>query len=130
VAVKHLGEAQAIPELTSVRFKKSPASKARKPEGALAEVLSGNELETGDLRVAVTTAHMEDLQESMARVNEISKTNNAAPKPDAESKGVKFSFDFDKDVKMGETGASGAEEDTEGEQAQEAEGDADVNMSD
>jgi hypothetical protein len=102
VAVKHLGEAQAIPE-----------------EGALAKVLSGNELEAGDLRVAVTTAHMEDLQESTARVNEISETNNAAPKPDAESKGVKFSFDFDKDVKMGETGASGAEEDTEGEQAQE-----------
>ena len=60
VAVKHLGEAQAIPE-----------------EGALAKVLSGNELEAGDLRVAVTTAHMEDLQESMARVNEISEANNA-----------------------------------------------------
>jgi hypothetical protein len=72
---------------------------------------------------------MDDLQESMARVNQISEANNAAPKPDAESKGVKFRFEFD--VKMGETGASGdAEEDTEGEQAQEAEDDADVNMSD
>jgi hypothetical protein len=67
---------------------------------------------------------MDDLQESMARVNEISEANNTAPKPDAESKGVKFRFDFDdKDVKMGETGASGAEEDTEGEQAQEVEDD-------
>jgi hypothetical protein len=60
----------------------------------------------------------------------VRRTTRAAPKPDAESKGVSFRFDFDKDVKMGETGASGAEEDTEGEQAQEAEDDADVNMSD
>jgi hypothetical protein len=48
--------------------------------------------------------------------------------PTQRARGVKFRFEFD--VKMEETGASGAEEDTEGEQAQEAEGDADVNMSD
>jgi hypothetical protein len=47
VVVKHLGEAQAIPE-----------------EGAQAEELSGNELETGDLRVDVAEA-MDDLQEGM-----------------------------------------------------------------
>jgi hypothetical protein len=66
----------------------------------------------------------------MARVNEASEANNETPKPDAESKGVTFRFGFD--VEMGETGAlgAGAEDDTEGEQAQEAEDDADVNMSD
>jgi hypothetical protein len=53
VDAQHLGEAQSIPE-----------------EGPPAEALSANELASGDLRMAVTTAHIEDLEEGMASVNE------------------------------------------------------------
>jgi hypothetical protein len=61
----------------------------------------------------------------MASVNENSEASNDTPKPDAQSKGVTFKFGFD--VDMEETGASGAEDDTEGEQAK---GDTDANVSD
>ena len=100
VDAQHLGEAQAIPE-----------------EGAPAETLSANELASGDLRMAVTTDHIDDLSEGMASVNENSEASNETPKPDAQSKGVAFKFGFD--VDMEETGAFGAEDDTEGEQAKD-----------
>jgi hypothetical protein len=61
----------------------------------------------------------------MASVNENSEASNNTPKPDAQSKGVTFKFGFD--VDMEETEASGAEDDTEGEQAKD---DEDANMSD
>jgi hypothetical protein len=109
VEAQHLGEAQAIPE-----------------KGAPAEVLSDNELASGDLRMAVTTAHIGNLQEDMAGVNETSEASNETHKPDAEIKGVTFGFD----VQMEDTGALDAEDDTEGEQAKEPEDDADANMSD
>ena len=70
VAAQHLGEAQAIPE-----------------EGAPAETLSANELASGDLRMADTTAHIDDLADDMASVNENSEASNETPKPDAQSKG-------------------------------------------
>jgi hypothetical protein len=63
VVVKHLGEAQAIPE-----------------GGAPAEEINEKELETGDLRVDMAEA-MDDLQEGMVGVTEIKEANNAAPKP-------------------------------------------------
>jgi hypothetical protein len=65
---------------------------------------------SGDLRMAVTTAHIEDLEEGMASVNQNSEASNDMPKPDAQSKGVTFKFGFD--VDMEEAGASGAEDDT------------------
>ena len=110
MTAQHLGESQAIPE-----------------EGAPAETLSANELASGDLRMAVTTAHIGDLAEGMASVNENSEASNETPKPDAQSKGVTFKFGFD--VDMEETEASGAEDDTEGEQEQ-VKDDTDANMSD
>jgi hypothetical protein len=103
VAAQHLGEAQAIPE-----------------EGAPAERLSGNELASGDLRMAVTTDHMDDLSEDMASVNE--NTEKSTDTPDPKSKGVSFGPDVD----MEETEAPGADG-TEGEQAED---DTDANMSD
>jgi hypothetical protein len=96
VAAQHLGEAQAIPE-----------------EGAPAEALSENELASGDLRMAVTTDHIDDLLDSMGSVNEISEASNETPEP--KSKGVTFGSD----VEMQETEALGAEDDTEGEQAED-----------
>ena len=104
VDAQHLGEAQAIPE-----------------EGAPAETLSANELASGDLRMAVTTDHIDDLLDSMGSVNEISEASNETPEP---KKGV--TFGADEEMHSAEED-SGAEEDTEGVQA---EGDTDANMSD
>ena len=67
--------------------------------------------------MAVTTAHIDDLADDMAGVNENSEASNETPKPDAQSKGVTFKFGFD--VEMKETEALGAEDDTEGEQAED-----------
>jgi hypothetical protein len=67
--------------------------------------------------MAVTTAHIDDLADDMASVNENSEASNETPKPDAQRKGVTFKFGFD--VEMQETEALGAEDDTEGEQAED-----------
>jgi hypothetical protein len=106
VAAQHLGEAQSIPE-----------------EGAPAEALSANELASGDLRMTVTTAHMDDLAGDMAGVSENGEASNETPKP--KSKGVSFKSGVD--VEMQETEALGAEDDTEGEQAED---DTDAIMND
>jgi hypothetical protein len=94
VVVKHLGEAQAIPE-----------------GGPPAEELNEKELETGDLRADMAEA-MDDLQKGMARVNEIHEVNNAAPNPPPDKEKVTIKFDFDEDTLMGEAGVSAAEGET------------------
>jgi hypothetical protein len=71
--------------------------------------------------MAVTTDHIDDLSEGMAGVNENSEASTETPEP--KNKGVTFGSDVD----MQETEASGAEDDTGGEQAED---DTDANMSD
>ena len=64
---------------------------------------SANELASGDLRMAVTTAHIDDLADDMAGVNENSEASTETPKPDAQRMGVTFKFGFDVEMQETET---------------------------